>query len=280
MKDILVVSTGGAYDEKRFACAENFARHFGGFVRVVVTNEISPAQIVVTDPAIQMVPIDDELRKESLAKGEELRDKALERFAALPQPVSVVLINEVMAYLGESVVEFARLSDIFITTIPTDSTKAELMKAVIDQALVNGGCGILCLPHGATSQPVFDHIVIAWDGRRAASRAVVRAMPLLEIAKKVSVLLVDPPLRRAGEQYHPGDGLLAKLAHNGISAELMRVTSDHLGTAKAITTEVGRVGADLLVMGAQAEGGLRQWLQGSVSRKVLADAKLPLFIAH
>lgn len=280
MKDILVVSTGGAYDESRFACAESLAKHFGAFVRVVVTNEISPAQIVVTDPAIQMVPIDDELRKESLAKGDLLRDKALDRFAALPSPVSVVLINEVMAYLGESVVEFARLTDIFITTIPTDSTKAELMKAVIDQALVNGGCGILCLPHAATCRAVFDHVVIAWDGSREASRAVVRSMPLLAIAKKVSVLLVDPPLRRAGEQYRPGDGILAKLAHNGISAELMRVTSDHLGTAKAITTEVGRVGADLLVMGAQAEGGLRQWLQGSVSRKVLADAKLPLFIAH
>ena len=43
----------------------------------------------------------------------------------------------------------------------------------------------------------------------------------------------------------------------------------------AETTAIGH-----LVMGAQAEGGLRQWLQGSVSRKVLADAKLPLFIAH
>lgn len=51
-------------------------------------------------------------------------------------------------------------------------------------------------------------------------------------------------------------------------------------TADAIIAEVNRLDADLLVMGAQAEGGLRQWFQSSVSRQVLADANIPLLIAN
>lgn len=58
------------------------------------------------------------------------------------------------------------------------------------------------------------------------------------------------------------------------------VASDGLMTADAIIAEVNRLGADLLGLGAQAEGGLRQWFHSSVSRQVLADANIPLLIAN
>jgi len=98
--------------------------------------------------------------------------------------------------------------------------------------------------------------------------------------KAVTVLQVDADLRRAGDEHGPGDDVLTRLKHHGIAPTLDRVASDGLMTAAAIIAEVKRLGADLLVMGAQAEGGLRQWFQSRVSRGVLADANIPLLIAN
>jgi nucleotide-binding universal stress UspA family protein len=73
---------------------------------------------------------------------------------------------------------------------------------------------------------------------------------------------------------------MARLQHHGISPALVRVASEGLSTAEAIVAEIHRLGADLLVMGAQAEGGMRQWFAGSTSRKVLAEADFAMLIAH
>ena len=71
-----------------------------------------------------------------------------------------------------------------------------------------------------------------------------------------------------------------RLKHQEIEADLDIVSSEGLLTADAIIAEVRRLEADLLVLGAQAEGGIRQWFQNSVSRQVLADASIPLLIAN
>ena len=77
-----------------------------------------------------------------------------------------------------------------------------------------------------------------------------------------------------------GDEVLMRLKHQEIEADLDIVSSEGLLTADAIIAEVRRLEADLLVLGAQAEGGIRQWFQNSVSRQVLADASIPLLIAN
>lgn len=278
MKDILVIVTGGAYDESRLTAGTAVAKAFDGYVTAAVVNELPDPQLYATDPSIGIAPIDTELRDEAMIRGEELRQRAIKRLEALPGS-SVVLINEFRVHAGEAMCEFARLSDLFVATLPTESTKAELMKAVIDKVLVDGACAVLCLPHVAANIVAANHAVVAWNGSREAARALNAALPLLKLAKKVSVLRVDPS-RGAGEDRRPGAEVLARLKHHGIEGELLRVASEGLKTADAITAQVRRLGADLLVMGAQAEGGLRQWFQSSVSRKVLADAKIPLLIAH
>lgn len=280
MKDILVIVTGGVYDESRLVSATGIAKTFDAHVTVAIVNELPDPQLYPTDPSIGIAPIDTELRDDALKRGEELRDRTVRRLSELSSSASVVLINEFRAHAGDALCELARLSDLFVATLPTESTKAELMKGAIDKVLVEGACCVLCLSHGTATTAAAKHAVLAWNGSREAARALNASLPLLQQAQKVTVLLVDQSLRRAGEVSRPGDEVLVRLKRHGIEAELVRVASEGLKTADAIIAEVRRLGADLLVMGAQAEGGLRQWFQSSVSRKVLADAKIPLLIAH
>ncbi len=48
----------------------------------------------------------------------------------------------------------------------------------------------------------------------------------------------------------------------------------------AILEQVGLVGAGLLVMGAYGQPGLREFFLGSVTRRMLAECPVPLFLFH
>jgi nucleotide-binding universal stress UspA family protein len=280
MKDILVVITGGAHDEARLVSGMETSRIFGSHVTVAVANELPSPQVYAGDPSAGAALIGGDLHAAAVSRGEELRRWTEARIAALSSPASVVPINDFRSSLGESLCKYSRLSDLFVATLPADSSNADLMSLAIDAVLVDGACPVLCLPHQARHLSEATHAVVAWNGSRESARALNASFPLLRHVKAVTVLLVDAALRRAGETYRPGDEVLTRLEHYGISAELDRVASDGFMTADAIIAEVNRLGADLLVMGAQAEGGLRQWFHSSVSRQVLADANIPLLIAN
>lgn len=280
MKDILVVVTGGAHDESRLASAMDISRIFGSHVTVAVINELPNPAVYAADPSGGVAAMDADLYAKAMSRGEELRQWTEERLAVLSSPASVVMINGFRSQLGVALCEHSRLSDLFIATLPTASSNADLMNTAIDAVLVEGACAVLCLPHEAVSPAAATHAVVAWNGSRESARALNASFPLLRHVKVVTVLQVDRPLRRAGEAYRPGDEVLIRLKHHGIEADLDRVSGDGLVTADAIIAEVRRLRADLLVLGAQAEGGLRQWFQSSVSRQVLADAKIPLLIAN
>ena len=266
--------------KSRLTTGTAIAKAFDGHVTAAVVNELPDPQLTPTDLSIGIAPIDTELRDEAMMRGEELRKRAVKRLESLPGS-SVVLINEFRVHAGEAMCEFARLSDIFVATLPTDSTKAELMKAVIDRVLVTAHAGPL------PAARVVEHRRRnprngCLDGSREAARALNASLHAVETRQKGAPRPERRAVCAAGRPRRSTTGaeVLARLKHYGIEGELVRAASEGLKTADAITAQIGKLGADLLVMGAQKEGGLRQWFQSSVSRKVLADAKISLLIAH
>jgi nucleotide-binding universal stress UspA family protein len=280
MKDFFVLSDGTPEDEPRFACAEALAQRFKGFVSAIVATELPAIPAMVAAEPAGFIPPDDGLRNEAMARADEVKARVVQRFASHASPVPVFQITEMPEFLGAGVASVARTSDLFVTTLPVDDSESSILDSVLDDLLLDGCCGVLGLPHGRSCDASFSTITVAWNHSREASRAVARALPLLQKARKVTVVLVDQPLRRAGETRRPGDDVISHLEHHGVSASLSRVTREQLKTSEAILAEAARMGSDLLVMGAQAEGGLLQWFRGSVSREVLATSSIPLFMAH
>jgi nucleotide-binding universal stress UspA family protein len=123
-------------------------------------------------------------------------------------------------------------------------------------------------------------VTVAWKNGRECSRAIAQAMPFLEKAREVFVLLVDQPVRRAGEEYREGDNVINHLDRHGIKATLVRVTSGKMDTSEAILLEATRMKANLLVMGAQTGGGLLKWFNSGISRGVISASAIPLLMAH
>ena len=281
MKDILAIVTGGAHDELRLNCATDICRIFGSHLTVAVVNELpSPQVYAAADPSFGVAAADADVRAAAMSRGQELKQWAEDRLARLSSPASVLAINDFKDNLGPALCEYSRLSDLMVATLPTLSSHADLMNVAIDSVLIEGACPILCLPHEPANVAMATHAVVAWNGSRKSARALNGSFSLLRHVKKVTVLQVDQALRQAGAASGPGDEVLVRLKHQGIEADLDRVSSEGLLTADAIIAEVRRLGADLLILGAQAEGGIRQWFQNSVSRQILTDAKMPIMIAN
>ena len=105
-------------------------------------------------------------------------------------------------------------------------------------------------------------------------------MPFLQKASRVTVLLVDPDLRQAGDDFRPGDELIQHLARYGVETDLARVASADVGVAAAIDAELEHKDARMVVMGGYGQSALKDWVLGSVAREFLETANIPILMAN
>ena len=70
------------------------------------------------------------------------------------------------------------------------------------------------------------------------------------------------------------------LKMNGIAAEAMTLTAGKRSAGEVILAKAEELGCDLIVKGAYTQSRLRQMIFGGTTRHVLANAKLPVLMAH
>jgi nucleotide-binding universal stress UspA family protein len=282
MKDLLVLSTASDADEVRFAYAQGLARMFDAHIDVVLANELPAPSAIGALPlsAGPVPPISNSAEIEAARKtGAELQAALEERLATSGRNVAVLRVDDFASGLGDPIARLARTRDTFICSLPGRERDLELSGAILDRVLVESGRSVIALPHEHQSSQPIRNVTIAWNESREAVRAVAEAMPILQKAEAVIVLLVDQE-RRAGAHVRPGDDILLHLKRHNVKASMARVAKDNLKTSEAILAEAQSHGTDMLVMGARPDGGLIQWLKGSVTRDVVSKTPLPLFMAH
>ncbi|MDR5170986.1 universal stress protein [Methylobacillus flagellatus] len=148
------------------------------------------------------------------------------------------------------------------------------------EVLRRTGVPILILPESWRAETAGRRITIAWNASRQSRRALVDALPLLAAAEDVQLLIVDPRQDAGAYGKEAGADMAAYLARHGVSVELRRVDSQGKSTAEAIMDEVLAYQADMLVFGAYSQLQLSEAIFGGVTRTLLADAPLPLFVSR
>ena len=78
----------------------------------------------------------------------------------------------------------------------------------------------------------------------------------------------------------PAEQLIRYLQRNGIAAVPMTVELNSRNTGEAILATADSLGCDLLIKGAYTQSRLRQMIFGGATRHVLANATLPVLLAH
>lgn len=123
-----------------------------------------------------------------------------------------------------------------------------------------------------------DVVVVAWDGSRAAARAMADAMPVLVKARSVRVLTVagDKPDVDADLRIEA----LRHLAMHGVQAVADVVQARGEGIGHVIAGYLADQSADLLVMGAYGHSRAREFVLGGATQHMLANPVVPLLMSH
>ncbi|HTS41912.1 MAG TPA: universal stress protein [Xanthobacteraceae bacterium] len=177
---------------------------------------------------------------------------------------------------GESFVgSYGRVFDIIVLSRP-DANTTGLHNKSIESGLFESGRPILIAPPKAL-QKIATNVLIAWNRSTEQARATALAMPLLQDAERVTVLTV------AGGNEVPGpsaDQMLRYLQRNKVNAKAMTVELGNRNTGEAVLATAESLGCDLLIKGAYTQSRLRQMIFGGTTRHILANASLPVLLAH
>ena len=177
---------------------------------------------------------------------------------------------------GEDLVgSYGRAFDVIVMSRP-DADTAVAYNRAIESALFESGRPVLLSPPTAPKQ-IATNIMIHWNGSTEQARANALAMPLLRLARRVTVLTV------IGGQDVPGpsaDQVRRQLRYGGIAAESMQVELGGRSTGEAVLAAAKAEGCDLLIKGAFTRTRLRQMIFGGATSHIMEHADLPLLMAH
>lgn len=168
----------------------------------------------------------------------------------------------------------ARLHD--LTILDLDPRSEILSRETIEAALMTSGRPVLAVPR---AHPAFAgrRIIVAWDGSREAARAAHEALPLLRAAQTVEIVSVGDAEDLLASV--PGAEFARHLARHGVAVTVSDLPQAG-SIAETLRSHAGLIRADLIVMGAYGHSRTREFVFGGVTRSLLLDAPVPLFLAH
>ena len=141
--------------------------------------------------------------------------------------------------------------------------------------LRDGARPLLLVPPGAGASAE-GPVLVAYDGGLPAMR-VLQLFVLLGLAEGSMVRVVSVQ-EDAGEARRLTGEAAGFLRSHGVVAEACPLAGGHPATP--LLAEAGQMRARMLVMGAFGTSGLRAWLLGSATRRLLREAPCPVFVHH
>lgn len=151
---------------------------------------------------------------------------------------------------------------------------------MVENTVVAAGTPVLVIPYTGASENIGKNIILGWDGSREAARALKDALPFMQRADKVHVLVVNPESRGDAHGELPGADIATHLARHGMNVELATEHTGAVDPANLILSRAADFGADLLVMGAFAHSRLQQTLFGGFTTTILQEMTLPVLLSH
>lgn len=218
-----------------------------------------------------------EEREGNLAKLAESTRQAEEQLASSGLSFDVQSICTEAAWADEEIAARALYVDLTLVGHRAARDK-ELCRQIVNGTLFQVPAPMLLNPsdHAADLEP--SSVLIAWNSRIEAARAVQQALPILQQAREVHLVMVDPGASASGEE--PGADVAAYLARQGVALSVEAVASGGRPVEKVLKQRTIEIGADLIVMGAYGHSRLREHIFGGVTRAMIETANRPLFLSH
>ncbi|ADZ71921.1 universal stress protein [Polymorphum gilvum] len=232
-------------------------------------------------PAFAAAPLPADFIETSRRQALEAAEASLKAFAELARKEGVKAEERTAEILTggpmEPVLRHCRLTDLVVIGQENPDSPEPMRELIIETALFESGVPVLLVPYIGVAKFSMKNVLIAWDGSPTATRAVHAALPVLALADKVTVLIVNKGQKMAGE---PGADMATYLARHGLKVTVDVVTNPQTGIADTLLNYVSDNGNDLVVMGGYGHSRVREFLFGGATREILASMTVPVLMAH
>jgi len=178
---------------------------------------------------------------------------------------------------GDQFGQIARRFDLAVVGQAEPETKM-VEENIIEAALFDSGGPVIIVPYIQRAPLKLDHIMVCWDGSRAAARAIGDAIPFLHRAGRIEVVNVTNE-RGKQDQIERAD-LGAHLAHHGLNVVIKRMPLGDLDVAAVLLSHAADEDVDFIVMGGYGHSRLREFVLGGVTRSMLRTMTAPVLMSH
>jgi nucleotide-binding universal stress UspA family protein len=282
IRTILVPLTAELSSEPRLDAALVLARRVNAHIRALFVFPNPDAIFAYIPDVVLAAGVTHEVIERETR---EAAAKEKERFIgwrtrkSLPETVSerpdtcFATWTEQIGEIEAVVTRCGRLSDLIV--VPRPDLGSVQAQRFFDAAVFGTGRPTLVVS-GTLPSDMTDHVMIAWNGSLEASRALYGAMPLLRLAKRVSIFAAP---QFEAEGVDPAD-LAESLSWHGIRAHRVPHPREENSTGTSLVSSAVEQNATMIVMGAYTHSRLRQSFLGGVTRHLLTWTPVPLLMTH
>jgi len=274
IKDILtIVDLAGSQPAAKYAL--EFARQYDAHI----TGLAIAFEPVV--PAFAAAPMPVDYLQAAHEQSVSAANHAKEEFEELARLAGVKSESRTAEVLTggplESVLDHCRVTDLVVIGQANKDAPEPMRELLIETVLFESGSPVLLVPYIGAKSYNPQNVLIGWDGSSTAARAVHAALPVLEHAKKITVLAIQ---KQGRPDQQPGADLATYLARHNMDVTIDVITNPQTGIADTVLNYVSDNGNDLIVMGGYGHSRMREFLFGGATREILSSMTVPVFMTH
>jgi nucleotide-binding universal stress UspA family protein len=208
-------------------------------------------------------------------------DATRERFAAASTRAGIkaepLTLSASLISAGDQFGQIARRFDLAVVGQPEPETNA-VEENIIEAALFDSGGPLIAVPYIQKEPLKLDHVMVCWDGGRAAARAIPDAMPFLRRAGRIEVVSVSNEPGKQDQIERTDIG--AHLARHGLNVAVKRMPLGDVDVASMLLSHAADEGVDFIVMGGYGHSRLREFVLGGVTRSMVGTMTVPVLMSH
>ncbi|GEM70868.1 MULTISPECIES: universal stress protein [Sphingomonadaceae] len=267
MKNILLLIHGDEGQEARYQSALDVARAVGGHLTCLDLTIIPEVMGDYVAMGVGGLLLAEEQESETL-HGVRMR-------ARLEREDVPFDWTETTGFLSQTIEARARMTDLIVLSTDEDGKLLPRMRDVIGDLLVHTGKPVLAVPPASRKLDVRGRAIVAWDGSPDAEAALTAAMPLLSLARCVTLYYADDKSMDT-----PIEDAARYLSRHGIEPVIKRepIGIDRVDVALRCEAEMGHY--DLVVMGAYGHARTMETIFGGATQGMLKRCRVPLLLVH
>jgi nucleotide-binding universal stress UspA family protein len=148
---------------------------------------------------------------------------------------------------------------------------------MVGQLVLKAPVPVLVVPDHVKKLDVHAPVLVGWNGSSEACVALRSAVPLLTLASKVYLAVVEE--KRGQDRFDfPAMEGAKYLSRHGIEAEIVEIPRGEARVSDTLFSGAQMRECSMLVMGAYGHSRIRQLLLGSTTTDMLRRATIPILL--